>query len=93
MTYKCPLKKIVHDLFEGILNPLNNIQIKKNALMSNSMAETSYHQPPQKNLETTEQKSSLWVHLFENLPWHFFVSSWLVGWLYSDEILPTYVFS
>ena len=29
MTYKCPLKKVVHDFFEGILNPLNNIQ-KKN---------------------------------------------------------------
>lgn len=44
-------------VIEGILNPLNNIQKKKNTLMSNSMSETSYHQPPptKKNLETTEQ--------------------------------------
>jgi len=93
MTYKCPLKKIVHDLFEGILNPLNNIQIKKTISCQIPWRKRPIISPPQKNLETTEQKSSLWVHLFENLPWHFFVSSWLVGWLYSDEILPTYVFS
>lgn len=80
MTYKCPLKKIVHDLFEGILNPLNNIQIKKNALMSNSMAETSYHQPPPKKSRNYRAKiftlgSPIWKS-----PLALFCEQ-LVGWL------------